>query len=340
VLEREAKLTAPPSFRLPRLGGLAAGVEAVPVAPRRLWAIYYDSDDLRLTRWRASLRRRTGEGWTVKLPVQVGPEVLAREEVRFPGPPGRPPEAAVDLVRAYLRTAPPHPQARLWTFRRRVELRDDRGRVLAEVVDDEVAVLRGRRIAARFRELEVETAAHAPRGLLETVAARLREAGAVASVATPKVARALGPRASEPPDVTVPELPPGARAGDLARRAIAASVARLIQHDPGMRLGRDPDDLRQARAAVGRLRADLRAFRGVLEPEWVARLQERLAWLAGGLGTVGDRGVAPARPRRQAELLAVLRDPRYVALLDWLVEAANGPVLPPVAQSPAAAPGG
>jgi len=51
-------------------------------APRRLSATHYDTDDLRLARWGASLRRRTGEGWTVKLPVQAAGQLLAREEAR------------------------------------------------------------------------------------------------------------------------------------------------------------------------------------------------------------------------------------------------------------------
>ena len=42
------------------------------------------------------------------------------------------------------------------TWRRTVRLRDAEARLVAEVVDDEVSVLEGRRVAARFREVEVE----------------------------------------------------------------------------------------------------------------------------------------------------------------------------------------
>jgi hypothetical protein len=69
----------------------------------------------------------------------------------------------------------------------------------------------------RFRELQVEAADGTAPGLLGEVAARLRQAGAGASEVTPKVVRALGPRATGPPDVTVPALPPGATAPDPAR---------------------------------------------------------------------------------------------------------------------------
>jgi CHAD domain-containing protein len=362
VLEREVKLTATSSFRLPPLDELADGVDAVTVAPQRLSATYYDTDDLRLARWGASMRRRTGEGWTVKLPVAAAGQLLAREEVTVPGPDGRPPKAAVDLVTAYARTAPLRPQVRLRTIRRRIQLHDPQGRVLAELLDDEVSVLDGRRIATRFRELEVEARQDTPSGLLDEIALRLREAGAAASQATPKGARALGPRASGPPDVCVPKLPPRATAGDVVRRAVAASVVRLIRHDAGVRLDRDPEDVHQARVATRRLRSDLRTFRSLVQPEWASGLREELGWLADVLGTVRDADVMLQRMRRladrlteesrgraaavlttleearkeaRAELLEALEGSRYLALLDELVEAANVPMLTAEAEAPA-----
>ena len=57
-----------------------------------------------------------------------------------------------------------------------VLLADTQGRLLADVVDDTVSVLDGRRTAARLRELEVETTPSTPPGLLEAVIARLRVA--------------------------------------------------------------------------------------------------------------------------------------------------------------------
>jgi len=66
-----------------------------------------------------------------------------------------------------------------------VLLADTQGRLLADVVDDTVSVLDGRRTAARLRELEVETTPSTPPGLLEAVIARLR------------VARVLGPERVE-----------------------------------------------------------------------------------------------------------------------------------------------
>src|ERR687895_602826 len=88
--EREAKLAAPAGFDLPELGGPDDGFLAEPQAPRRLQTTYYDTPDLRLARWGASLRYRPGEGWTVKLPEGEHGVLLVRAEHVFGGD-GRPP---------------------------------------------------------------------------------------------------------------------------------------------------------------------------------------------------------------------------------------------------------
>ena len=362
--EREMKLAATPSFEVPSLEGLADGVTVAAREPQRLSTTYLDTDDLRLARWGLSLRHRIGEGWTVKLPPESDGALLVRAELTFAGKGRRPPAAVGDLVRAYTRTAELRPQTSLRTLRRRIEIHDSQGRLLADIVDDEVAVLDGRRLAARFRELEVEIGDDTPPRLLDAVVDRLRAAGAGAPDPTPKYVRALGPRASQSPEVSVPELASGATAGDVVRRAIAASVVRLIQHDPIVRLDTDPEGVHQARVATRRLRSDLRTFRPLVDPEWAVSLRDELGWVAGILGVVRDGDVLLERMRRSvtqlpetnspgaghvlaaleaardeahAELLETLRSERYIALLDRLVEAANTPALLLEADLPAAA---
>ena len=358
------KLAAAPSFRMPSFAGLADAPTASPEEAERLSTTYLDTDDLRLARWGVSLRHRDGQGWTVKLPPETDGTLLVRPELEFAGNGLRPPAAAVDVVRAFIRSKELHPQTRLETLRRRTALRDAWGRLLADVVDDEVAVLEGRRIAARFRELEVEIGDELPPGLLDALLERLRDAGAGAPDPTPKYIRALGSRASQPPEVPIPELTSGATAGEVVRRAIAASVVRLILHDPVVRLDTDPEGVHQARVATRRLRSDLRTFGRLLDPAWVGALRDELALLGTILGAVRDGDVLLERMRARAtrlspqsarganrvlatleserdeahaELLAALRGKRYVALLDRLVAAANAPVLLPEADVPAAA---
>src|SRR6185436_10736233 len=82
-LEREVKLEASPAFRLPDLD--VNGFHAGPRSEERLVTTYLDTVDLRIVRWGASLRHRTGEGWTVKLPVGRDGDLLERAEHVFPG---------------------------------------------------------------------------------------------------------------------------------------------------------------------------------------------------------------------------------------------------------------
>jgi CHAD domain-containing protein len=352
-LEREVKLSAAPAFRLPDLSGLAEGVEVGPEREVRLETTYYDTGDLRLARWGLSLRYRGGEGWTLKLPGSVsGPgKMLARGEVTFPGPPRRPPEEAAALVRAYVRGSALEPMARLSTRRRRLSLSDGDGHELIEVVDDEVSVLDGRRVAARFREVEVELRDGGD-AVLPGVLERLRQAGAATADPMPKHLRALGPAALLPAEVAVRELPARPTAGDVVRNALAAATALVLRHDPLVRLGGDPEDVHQARVGTRRMRSHLRTFAPLLDRGWTDGLRQELGWLAGELGAVRDAevlmerlralarrlpevdtravgdllgGLASAQEEHRRGLLEAMSGQLYVDLLERLVAAAAAP---------------
>jgi CHAD domain-containing protein len=360
--ERETKLRAPVGFRLPDLSG--DGLVAAPPAERRYATVYLDTPDLDVARWGCSLRHREGEGWTVKLPSRTEGEMLVRGEHTFDGAANRqPPEAAVDLVRAYVRDRPLGPSVRLRTVRRSVVLSDELGRAVAEVTDDEVSVMEGRRVASRFREVEVELAAGTPDEVLHALVERLHDAGAGPVDNVSKLRRALGPRAERSPELVVPEIDKGATVTAVVRRALASSVVRLLRHDAGVRLGDDPEQVHQARVATRRLRSDLRTFRDALDPEWAGGLRDELQWLGRELGAVRDAevlrerlggraGALEAQDRRAAdgllrrlddrqtgareELIGLMREPRYATLLDAIVEGANAPaVLPELAEAAA-----
>ena len=348
--ERELKFTPGPSFRLPAFDD--DELVADPPDDIKLQAAYFDTADLRLARAGASLRFRNAEGWTVKLPVSSD-GALVRGEIHLGGEPGDPPDAArrprAGAGPRRAARAGRAPQHRAPTASS-CAIAD--GEQLAEVVDDEVSVLDGGRLAARFRELEVELTDAAPVDLVEWVADRLRAAGAGEPEQLPKIVRALGPRALDPPDVVAP--PKLDVALDPARSRSAPrslnSTKRLLTNDPGVRLGDDPEAVHQARVATRRLRSDLRTFRPVVDPEWDASLREELKWLGGLLGAVRDNDVLldrlegrvadlhPSdrhagkrlldvlrehRVRARAELLEAMRSPRYARLLDRLVAAAR-----------------
>lgn len=355
MIEREVKLAAPPRFRLLDLGGVADDLVVTAAPERRFTTIYWDSPDLRLIRWGCTLRFRVGEGWTVKLPQQTGHDtLLARAEHVFEGTPKQPPADAVDLVRAYLRNATLAPVARMRTVRRVLAMHSSDGTALAELDDDDVSVIEGRRVAARFREIEVEVPETTPAEFVTAVVDHLVAAGAHTPDPTPKLVRALGARALEPPDVVVTPLGNHPTAAEAVRRAIASSVQRLIRHDAVVRIGEDPEGVHQARVATRRLRSDLRTFAPLLDATWTAALREELSWIAAELGAVRDGDVLLMRLRdtaallsgvdaapldeviaelaadvaaERAKLLEGMREARYLTLLDDLVAASRDPVL-------------
>jgi CHAD domain-containing protein len=129
-------------------------------------------------------------------------------------------------------------------------------------------------------------------------------------------------------------------------------VRTLLAHDPGTRLGADPEALHDMRVAVRRLRAFLRGGGPALDPDWAGDLRERLRRLGGELGPARDLDVLVERiraetdgldgsdaraarrlvgelERRRAEarsaLVAALRSEPYLTLLDDLDEAARAP---------------
>ena len=367
-LEREVKLGAWPGFQIPDLVDVAPGVVAHEGTRKELDAVYYDTVDLRLIRGGITVRHRSTGGdvgvWTVKFPDDGdhGASVLARREIDLPGAHGAVPAPVEGLVRGYVRTAALVPVAHLQTVRQSLELRGGDGAWLGEVDDDEVSVLAHGRVAARFREVEAEIAPDAPAELLHGLVARLRDAGAGAPDPTPKLVRALGPRALAGPDLVPVALEAHPTAAEVIRAGITAAVLRVIEHDHVVRLDDDPEGVHQARVGTRRLRSDLRTFRPLLDESWSEPLRDELRWLAAELGAVRDRDVMLARlqthvralpkedqpdaerlvaklARERADALvaalAALDTARYSALLDRLVDAAREPRVRRAAGRPA-----
>jgi CHAD domain-containing protein len=352
VRERELKLAVGDTFVMPSLVGDGSGVVAVRDLPElELGSVYHDTADLRLARNGVTLRYRIGdEGgprWSLKLPVP-DQDLSEREELSFDGGPAEIPHDARDLVAAWARRGHLAPAAALSTRRRRWLLEGADGADLAELVHDDVSVLDGDRVVGRFRELELES-----RGpeldALQPVVLLLQRAGATPAEPMPKAVRALGPRAAAPPDVVLPTADPKGEAAGAVRLAMASGVRRLIAYDAPTRLG-EAEPLHQMRVATRRLRADLRTFAPLLDPDWTDGLVEELRWLGDLLGAVRDRDVQlvaladglgdlqtalvplvtaieDARKSASAELMAGLATPRYLDMLERLVQAAREPML-------------
>ena len=324
TVEREVKLRAGETFRLPELGGEA-------IEPRLFVSTYHDTADHRLARRGITLRHRVENRkglWQLKLP-----HGSSRLELEAAGAPSEPPPELRALLAGHLRGVPLLPIARLRT--RRQGVRADG----AEVVHDTVAVLDHQRVTRRFEELEVELL-DGDEKTLRRLEKALRLAGAGDGESRPKVFQALDLDFHPEPV----EAGDDATAAGVLRARLREQAERLLAHDPGTRLGTDSEELHQLRVATRRLRAFLRAGRELLDPTAAEPLRQELRWLGSALGPVRDLDVlighleteigsldgdAAAgrklvrtleRRRRSARrrLLAALDSARYFALLDSL----------------------
>ncbi|HEY3833327.1 MAG TPA: CHAD domain-containing protein [Acidimicrobiia bacterium] len=316
-------------------------------------ATYFDTERLALTRAGASLRYRSDDGWTVKLPGQSTDRALVRDEYTIGGEEGEPPSGAVDLVRAWIRSDALVPIAYLHTHRQRAVIDDSEGAAVEVVVD----AVHGRAMASghstRFLEAEVESKRDNVADAVGKAVQRLEALGGDARAPQTKVARVLGSAASAPADVAEARLlRRDASLEDVVRAAITTGTRRLIEYDAAVRLDTDIEGVHHARTTVRRLRANLRTFRPWLDREWCESLRAELRWLGAELGRVRDADVLldslstkahtlPSDERLRADvlltrldamrrrdfevLLEAMRSDRYVTLLDQLVDAANAP---------------
>ncbi|MFF5214720.1 CHAD domain-containing protein [Micromonospora sp. NPDC000442] len=369
MVEEERKFTVAAGWLLPDLSpAVPASGSVRRLTPATLVATYHDTVDLRLARAGVSLRYREGDQvpWTVKLPT--GSPGL-RHEISRPGAADAMPAELVELVTVFHRGAALTPAAVVRTVRHTQEIVDDAGRVLAEVVDDQVTVLDAEgATTGTFREVEVERKA-GDVALLDGLTELLCAAGAQGGDFTPKHVRALGRAATAEPDLVAPdELPADPSAAAVVTEAVRREVARLLAHDPLVRLrapvGDDDTAVHQMRVACRRLRSDLKTFGPLVRPAWARPLRTELKWLADALGAARDAEVlrerlhrtaaadpvSPVDPAAVDRLDAVLADwqeealtgvdealrsPRYLALVDALVLAARSPRLTPRANTPA-----
>ncbi|GAA3887638.1 CYTH and CHAD domain-containing protein [Saccharothrix violaceirubra] len=340
--ETERKYEAPDGTSLPELADLPGVAAAAGPEQQRLEAVYYDTTDLRLARAGLTLRRRTGgddAGWHLKLPIGVD----TREEVRLP--PGRaakhPPRQLGSLVQVHARGSALAPVARIRTTRRRWQLVDERGRLLAEVVEDLVSAqsaLDGSAVDS-WREVEVELGERGDTALLDRVEERLREAGILRSTSSAKLTRLLADRIAP-----APRAGSGSSAGDLIVSYLREQADAIKHWDPRVRRSED-DAVHQLRVATRRARSALQAYGEVVDRERTRALTDELKWLAGVLGEARDlevlqarfagavaelddalvlgpvsaqltRHFAPLETAAHEASVAALDSPRYFALLD------------------------
>ncbi|MGW3668629.1 CYTH and CHAD domain-containing protein [Streptomyces sp. NPDC005141] len=280
---------------LPDLVGAGPVATVVDQGTQELDAIYYDSDDLRLTRTHASLLRRTGgtdAGWHLKLPLPGD----SREEIQAPVKSEDVPEELRDLVLSRTRGAALRPVIRIRSSRSLHHLLDVEGDVLAELSMDEMsaeALLDGG--GAAWSEVEVEIVEGGDPALLDGVERVLRQHGLDRAQSPSKVVHALTEARlllEDAPGTRADAVPGSAGAYVLAY--MDRLVSALTDLDPAIR--RDaPDSVHQMRTTARRLRGCLRSYRSVLDRKATDPIRRDLKWLANELGVERDHEVLRER---------------------------------------------
>jgi len=339
---------------------VTAGVDDVTVVEGStvtLTATYWDTADRRLLRWGHALRHRSASDgsesrWTLKLavPSREDGDVLERVEVHDDAPSTSPPGELRSLVAGIVRSAGLEAVATLTTVRaEEVIERGSDDRTSVSVADDRVSSVVDRRPGASFRQIEVEARGSDAPPLMRAMSAALSEAGAMPTTES-KLEKVLAERVD--PEVAVPPTGRSATIGEVVRAAISSGTERLLRNDPAGRIGEDPEAIHQMRVATRRLRSDLRTLEPLLAEDPVDRLRGELGWIGGLLGAVRDldvligrvEGRGPGLPpdradllppivdelrderrRRHLELVDALGTPRYLRLVDDLVDAAARP---------------
>ncbi|WP_019193155.1 CYTH and CHAD domain-containing protein [Corynebacterium timonense] len=302
VLEVEAKLAVDEATAVPDLTELPGVDSVLDTVEHHLSAIYFDTPDLRLTRAKITLRRRTGgsdDGWHLKLPSGS-----ARRELRAPlEEPTEIPEELLSNVRAIVRTAELSPIAQVDNHRVVSDLGSATGEKVAEFCDDHVTAWSllpgGERTTWREWELELSAfTAGTEEGaqLLSQATAFLIAAGARKSDSPSKLATALGSSvdaAPLPPHLRTPELDPDSPAAAVVS-ALRTQRDAIVSWEPRVRAD-EWDSVHQMRVSTREMRSLLETFEGILEGEQLEHLEDELKEAAAVLGTARDAEVVEER---------------------------------------------
>ncbi|KXI18806.1 CHAD domain protein [Corynebacterium sp. CMW7794] len=318
ALEIEAKFAVDSSAELPDLTTLPEIGSVAREEHHELSAIYFDTPDLRLTRAKMTLRRRTGgndSGWHIKTPTAAG-----RQELHAPLDDAADgnyivPAELLAEIRSLVRNLPLKPIAQVDNKRTEITYADPDGNPVAEFCDDHVTAKSflpaGKE--TRWREWEVELTgvaaeaaaqaaeapaadAPAPANLLQLCSEALIAAGAFPSKSPSKLATALGDSVDNvplPPSMRESTVEPGSAAAAVIA-ALQTNRDKIIEYDPKVRAN-EWDSVHQMRVATRELRSHMETFHGIVEGPQIAHIESELKSLAGLLGVARDAEVVEER---------------------------------------------
>ena len=191
--------------------------------------------------------------------------------------------------------------------------RRERGTALAEVSLDD-SEFSGGEEKTRLSRVEVEVEAGQDGGGVAGFVDELREALDLSPTKTSKFGTGLsaaGLRPAVAPDFGPTEIDGSMSASEVAFTILRRHFATMLAHEPGVRLGEDPEELHDMRVATRRLRAALKLYKEVL-PKRAERYERDLRFFAGALGDVRDLDVHLERLAGESldEVVAALEERR------------------------------
>jgi triphosphatase len=283
--------------------GTIDGLILEPRSTQQIFDTYLDTDDWRIHRAGFALRVRYGSGTTeatLKSLRSASAEVADRRELTETlngsdseairesiGPVGIR-VCAVSGARTLL------PLFELRTSRQRFAIRkSDEARQLGEIALDETVISRPHgEPQARMLRVEVEalTEAHGPlRSLVKT----LRSNCALEAASDTKYSLGLKSVGLAPPaqEFAATTVNASMTIVEVAMVNLRRYMAAWLLHEPGARLGDDPEELHDLRVAGRRLDAILRQFQSFLPSEFL-RIRATLRTVLSALGHVRDLDVA------------------------------------------------
>src|ERR671917_924514 len=270
---------------------------------------YFDTDDWRIHRAGYALRVRSTKGKngaeaTMKRLASTSTKagVRSRREISepldapeidllngFAGP-------ISDRVRALAGSEELRPLFEVRTRRSAYHLMLEGFRVGEVVLDETTIPLEAGAEPARIRRVEVEVE---PGSLdrLEPFVERLREECRLSPAVASKYESGLfarGVSLPAPPDFGPTATEDSLSAGEFAFRIMRSQFGIFLAHEPGTRIGEDPEELHDMRVATRRLRAAIKIFERTL-PVRAQGFRDTLKWVAGSLGEVRDLDVQLGR---------------------------------------------
>ena len=170
---------------------------------------------------------------------------------------------------------------------------DLNGSEVGEVVLDETAIpLENGAEPARLQRVEVEVEPEAL-SRLEPFVKRLRDGCKLSPATASKYESGLFAQEITPPEL--PEFGPtgvddSLSTGEFAFRVMREQFRIFLSHEPGTRIGEDPERLHDMRVAIRRVRAAMKIFEKSV-PVRTQKFRDEFKWVAGSLGEVRDLDV-------------------------------------------------